>query len=215
MDITLVVSSVLDDASKVTISDTTVYTTPARSDFHSVFYAFKVSELEAETSLVITSQGVITSASSWEVATPNDGYHRFKLILYPLWVAGAYTTGQIVSENGVLYIALTDNSTEPEVTVGTDWAVHTSTSDDDADNLEIGLLNCILFFRLKTCFAKEVAKSASIMCECSVDKKPVDIQKYERLAVLLDGIAVDSYQTRFIEGEKKVKYMSTLCPNCN
>ena len=216
MDITLQLKDVLKDASKVTIEDVSTYTTPARSDLYSVFYAYKLDELENKTTLITEVQGDQNAASEWVVVTPTDGYHRFQLILYTVWTATAFVIGNLVERNGVIYIALTNNSTDPEVTVGTDWAIHVGSSDDSSvANVESGLLNCILFYRLKTCFAKEVASVANTACLCDVDKKPLNIQKYERLGVLIDGIAVDNYQTRYTQGEKKVQYMSKLCPNCS
>lgn len=216
MDITLQIKSVLKDASAVTVEDVTVYTVPARNTLYSVFYAFKVDELETTAPLAITTQGNPTLSNTWEAITPIDGYHRFELMLYTTWTATAFTTGAIVERNGILYIALTDNSTDPEIPLNTDWATHIgSIADKNVSNVESGLLNCVIFYRLKTCFAKEVANVAATACMCDVDKKPLNIQRYERLGVLIDGIAVDDYQTRYTDGEKKVRYMSKLCSNCN
>ena len=214
---TLQVSSVLKDASKTTIQDTTEYTTPARSEYYSQFYGYKVDVDDQETELVVTSQGTPTSQTTWEVATPQDGHHRFKLLLYWIWEGNsAFEIGDVVERSGTFYVALTQNTNvPPEGSIGTDWAVHTPTvADTSVANVVSLTLDCILFYRLKTCYAKEVAKAASIACECDDDKKPSEIQKYERYGVLIDGIAVDNYQTRYAEGEKKVRYMAKLCPNC-
>lgn len=215
----LIVSSVLQDASKTTIQDTTTYTTPARSDYYSHFYAYKVDVDNQETALAVTSQGTPTSQATWEVTTPNDGHHRFKLLLYVVWNGvDTFEIGDIVNRNGNYYIANTQNTNDdPEdVSPSGNWDAHTATVADEAvSNVVTTTLECILFYRLKTCFAKEVAKAASIACECDDDKKPAEIQKYERLGVLIDGIAVDNYQTRYSAGEKKVRYMAKLCPNCS
>lgn len=212
MDIILHVKSVLKDASQVTIEDNSTYTTPARADLHSVFHAFKVDELENTTPLTVVAQGDPVTAAEWQVETPQDGYHRFTLIQYPKWVGGAYVTDQVVAEDGVLYIAAVGTIEQPSTSIGVDWNIYTSViEDEDNDDNEAGTLNCILFYRIKTCFAKEVARVASIACMCDVDKKPLNIQKYERLGVLVDGIAVDGYQTRYTEGEKKVQYTTKIC----
>ena len=214
---TLIISDVLKDASKTTITDDTTYTTPARSDYYSHFYAYKVDVNDQETELVVATQGTPTSVSSWVVTTPTDGHHRFKLFLYWIWEgATTFEIGELVERSGTFYIALTQNTNvPPEGAIGTDWAVHLPTAlDEGATNLIVDTTNCILFYRLKTCFAKEVAIAADIACGCAPDKKPAEIQSYERKGVLIDGIAVDNYQLRFSEGEKKVLYMSKLCPNC-
>jgi len=216
---TLQVSSVLQDASKTTIQDTTTYTTPARSEYYSQFYAYKVDVDNQESALAVTSQGTPTSQTTWEVTTPTDGHHRFKLLLYWVWEgASTFEVGDIVERNGSFYIANTQNSGDDpaDVTPSGNWDAHTaSVTDESVSNVVATTFDCVLFYRLKTCFAKEVALAASIACECNDDKKPAEIQKYERFGVLIDGIAVDNYQQRFNEGEKKVRYMAKLCPNCN
>ena len=216
MDITLKVKSVLNDASQTTIEDTTEYTSPARSSYYSQFYAYKVSELDVEEARTVLSQGTPTSASEWVVDTPGDGHHRFNLLLYWVWEAATtFEIGDVVERSGTFYIALTQNTNEaPEGSVGVNWAVHTASAADVAvANVESGQLDCILFYRLKKCFAKEVASAAQIACGCADDKKPSEIQRYERYGVLIDGIAVDNYQARYSDGEKKVRYMAKLC-NC-
>lgn len=216
MPSTLIVSAVLKDSSKATITDTTTYTSPARTAYYSVFYASKVDENDNVTDAVVTTQGDPNAIAEWEVTTPVDGHYRFTLNLYTVWTAIAFVTGDIVERNGVLYIAVSDNSVDPDINGGGEWAIHTGTSADYlVTNVEYGLLNCILFGRLKVCFATETAEAARTACACDDDKKPAEIQKYERLGVLIDGIAVDNYQTRYSEGEKKVQYMSKLCPNCD
>jgi hypothetical protein len=213
---TLQVSSVLQDASKTTIQDTTTYTTPARSEYYSQFYAYKVDVDNLESALAVTSQGTPTSQATWEVTTPTDGHHRFKLLLYWVWEgATSFSIGDIVERNGSFYIANTANSGDDPENLS-NWDLHTaSVEDEDVANVITTTLDCVLFYRLKTCFAREVAHAASVACECDDDKKPVEIQKYERLGVLIDGIAVDNYQQRFNDGEQKVRYMAKLCPNCN
>ena len=216
--ITLSVSDVTKDASKTTIADGTTYTSPARSEYYSVFHALKVDESDVESAAVVLSQGIATSASSWDVTTPVDGHYRFKLLLYWTWEGTTtFEIGDVVERNTVFYKAVLQNTNiDPEVNGGGEWAVHVSSSDDDAETLvESGVYDCILFFRLKTCFAKEVALAADIACGCAVDKKPAEIQRYERKGLMIDGIAVDNYQNRFSAGETKVLYMSKLCPNCN
>ena len=215
---TLIISDVLKDASKTTIADDTTYTTPARSEYYSQFKAYKVDENDQESELVVATQGTPTSVSSWVVTTPTDGHHRFKLFLYWIWEgATTFEIGDIVERSGLYYIALLQNTNEPpEGAIGVEWAVHTISDDDEGTaNLIVDTTNCILFYRLKTCFGKDVAIAADIACGCAPDKKPAEIQSYERKGVLIDGIAVDNYQLRFSEGEKKVQYMSKLCPNCN
>jgi len=217
IDITLVVASVLKDSSQATIEDTTTYTTPARSSYSSVFYAYKVDEDEVTSALIVASQGVVTSANEWEVATPADGYHRFKLLLYWIWEAAtSFVTDDVVIHNDVYYKALQANSnTDPEGSIGVNWEVFTASADDTVEQLvESSELNCVLFGRIKTCFAKETAKAGDTACLCSDDKKPSAIQRYERLGVLVDAIAVDNYQMRFGEGEKKVIYTSKICVDC-
>lgn len=216
--ITLSISDVTKDATKTTIADGTTYTSPARVEYYSVFHALKVDESDVESALTVLSQGTPTSASSWDVTTPVDGYHRFKLLLYWVWEgATTFEIGDIVERNTVFFKALIQNDgIDPEINGGGEWELHVASSDDDEEQLVVsGVLDCILFYRLKTCFAKEVALAADIACGCAVDKKPAEIQRYERKGLLIDGIAVDNYQNRFLAGETKVLYMSKLCPNCN
>ena len=217
MPSTLTVSSVLKDNSKATITDSTTYTSPARVDLYSIFYAYKVDENDVETALSVVTQGTPTTVLEWDVFTPTDGHNRFILVLYPVWVSQAYVAGNLVERNGVIYICLLDHAgVDPEVNGGSEWAVHTATGADYlVDNVEYGLLNCVLFGRLKVCFATETAEAARTACACDDDKKPSEIQRYERLGILIDGIAVDNYQTRYSNAEKKVRYMSKLCPNCD
>lgn len=216
--ITLSISDVTKDATKTTIADTTTYTTPARVEYYSIFHALKVDVNDQETALTVLSQGTPTSAISWDVTTPTDGHHRFKLLLYWVWEgATTFEIGDVVERNTILYKAVLQNTNiDPEVNGGGEWLVHVPSSDDNDEQLVTsGILDCILFYRLKTCFAKEVTLAAEVACECSDDKKPSEIQRYEKKGVLIDGIAVDNYQNRFSAGEKKVLYMSKLCPNCN
>jgi len=215
---TLIVKSVLKDSSKATIEDTTTYTSPARSEYYSQFHAFKVDTNDQESALVVTSQGVPTSASEWEVTTPNEGHHRFKKLLYWVWESSTtFALGDIVERNGVFYISILDSpantNKDPELET-TYWSVHTaSAADGSVANVIEDVLNCILFGRLKRAFAKVTALSAETACECSNDKKPAEIQRYERLGLMIDGIAVDDYQQRYSNGEKKVIFMSKLVPN--
>lgn len=214
IDITLIVSSVLDDSSKATIQDTTTYTTPARNLYSSVFYAYKVDQDEVTSALIVTSQGVVTTAAEWEVTTPADGYHRFKVLLYWDWDAVTnFVTGDVVHYTDDLYYkALQNNDNVIPDTLGANWALHTASAADTVEQLvESGELNCILFGRIKACFARETAKAGDTACLCSDDKKPSAIQRYERLGVLVDAIAVDNYQLRFGEGEKKVIYTTKIC----
>ena len=217
MPSTLTVSSVLKDNTQATITDSTTYTSPARADLYSIFYAYKVDENDTETALGIVTQGDRNAVAEWTVYTPTDGHNRFILVLYPVWVSQAYVAGNLVERNGVIYICLLDHSgVDPEVNGGSEWAVHTAIGADYlVDNVEYGLLNCVLFGRLKTCFAEETAEAARTACACDDDKKPSEIQRYERLGILIDGIAVDNYQTRYSNAEKKVRYMAKLCPNCD
>jgi len=210
--ITLVVKSVLQDSSKTVIEDTTTYTAPARSSFSSVFYAFKVDENEVATARTVTTQGVLTTASEWEVATPEDGYFNFQLLLYWIWESGtAFVTDDVVIHSGIYYKALQNGTNKNPATETTYWAVHTASVDDTTEQLvESGELNCILFGRIKAAFARETAEAARVACACDDDKKPSRIQRYERLGVLVDGIAVDNYQLRFGEGEKKVLYTTKI-----
>jgi len=214
---TLKVKSVLKDSSKATIEDTTTYTSPARSEYYSQFHAFKVDVNDAESALIVTSQGTPISASEWEVTTPNEGHHRFIKLLYWVWEsATTFALGDIVERNGVFYRSILDSpanlNKDPEAEP-TYWAVHTAVvADGDVANVIEDVLDCILFGRLKAAFAKVTAIAAEISCECSIDKKPVEIQRYERLGLLIDGIAVDNYQARYSNGEKKVIYMSKLVP---
>ena len=214
--ITLSVSDVTKDAIKTTIADTTAYTAPARSEYYSIFHALKVDENDVETPLTVLSQGTATSASAWDVTTPTDGYHRFKLLLYWTWAGTQHEIGDVVERNTVFYKALAQNTIDPEINSGGEWEVFIPTSaDDEEQNVVSGILDCILFYRLKTCFDKDVALAADIACGCAIDRKPAEIQRYERKGLLIDGIAVDNYQNRFLAGEVKVQYMSKLCPNCN
>jgi hypothetical protein len=218
MPSTLTVSSVLKDSSKATITDSTTYTSPTRAEQYSVFYANKVDENDVDTALAVTTQGDPNAVREWEVTTPQDGHHRFTLVLYIVWTNVAFTADDIVERNGVLYKCLIthDPGVDPEVNGGNEWAVHTgSVVDYLVDNVAYGLLNCVLFGRLKVCFATETAEAARTACVCDDDKKPSEIQRYERYGILIDGIAVDNYQARYSNGEKKVRYMSKLCPNCD
>lgn len=215
---TLIVKSVLQDSSQATIEDTTTYTSPARAMYYSQFHAFKVDVNDQESALEITSQGTPTTASEWEVATPNEGHHRFQKLLYWVWEAATtFAIGDIVEHNGVFYRSILDspiNQNKAPDTETTYWAVHTAVpADGDVANVIEDILDCILFGRLKGAFAKVTAYAAEVSCECSIDKKPAEIQRYERLGLLLDGIAVDSYQGRYSNAEKKVIYMSKLVPN--
>lgn len=210
----LIVESVLKDSSKAIIKDTTVYTSPARSSYYSNFYAYKVDTLDQEVVAVVTTQGDPTTAITWEVTTPQDGHYRFKLLLYWIWESvTTFAIGEVVYRSGTYYIALTSNSnTAPETSIGVDWDIHTPTvADSTVANVILDELNCILSGRLKACFSKEVAAAAAIACGCDIDKKPMAIQRYERLALLINGIAVDDYQGRYAEGEKKVLYMTKIC----
>ena len=216
IDITLAVSSVLDDNSKATITDTTTYSSPARNLYSSVFYAYKVDRLEVTADVTVTSQGVVTTVTEWEVATTVDGYYRFQLLLYLIWTSVSYVTGDVVIHNGIYYKALQNNAaTAPDTSIGVDWEVHTASAADTVEQLvESGVLNCILFGRIKQCFAQEVAKAGDTACACADDKKPAQIQRYERLGVLVDAIAVDNYQLRFGAGEDKVIYTTKICADC-
>jgi hypothetical protein len=214
MDITLIVSSVLKDASVTTIGDTTTYAD--RSAFYSTFYAYKVDEDDQETAIANIDQGDPSSVLTWAVATDVDGHYRFKNLLYPIWDGGeGYVTDDVVYYSGVYYTAIQDNSNQqPDISIGTNWAVHTPTVvDEDISNMEVGVLDCILFYRLKTCFSQEVAVVSKTLTPYeAVDfRTPAQLQTYERYGVLIDGIAVDNYQQRFAEGEKKVLYMTKLC----
>lgn len=213
IDITLVVKSVLKDSSITTIEDTTTYTSPARNLYSSVFYAYKVDQDEVLSTLIVASQGIVTSSSEWEVTTPVDGYHRFLLLLYWDWDAGtAFVTDDVVHYTDDLYYkALQDNTNVIPTTLGVNWELHSASADDTEEQLvESGVLNCILFGRIKAAFARETAEAGRIACVCDDDKKPSQIQRYERLGVLVDAIAVDNYQLRFGEGEKKVLYTTKI-----
>jgi len=213
-DITLVVDSVLDDSSKATIKDTTTYSSPARNLYSSVFYAYKVDEDEVTSALAVTSQGVVTTVDEWEVTTPADGYHRFLLLLYWDWDATTnFVTGDVVHyTDGLYYKALQNNDNQVPTGLSPNWVLFSaSAADVDEQLVETGTLNCILFGRIKGCFASEVAAAGDIACLCADDKKPSQIQRYERLGVLVDAIAVDNYQQRFGEGEKKVIYTTSIC----
>lgn len=214
---TLIIKSVLKDSSKATIEDTSTYTSPARAEYYSQFHAFKVDVDDNESVLAVTSQGTPISASEWEVTTPNEGHHRFIKLLYWVWEsATTFAIGDLVERNGVFYRSILDSpanlNKDPE-SEDTYWAVHTAVvADGDVANVIEDVLDCILFGRLKKAFASTTALAAEISCECSIDKKPVEIQRYERLGLLIDGIAVDAHQARYSNAEKKVIYMSKLVP---
>lgn len=213
---TLIIKSVLQDSSKAIIEDTTTYTSPARDKYYSHFYAYKIPVIDApgnETVVIVSSQGDRNAILEWEVTTPEEGWHRFQKLLYWVWEAATtFAVGDIVENSGIFYISLQANNTgQDPITETAYWEIHTpSAADSTVANVINDVLDCILYGRLKSAYAKTVAIAAEISCECSIDKKPVEIQRYERLALLLNGIAVDNHQTRYSNGEKKVIYMSKI-----
>lgn len=95
------------DQQKVTITDTTSYSSPARNELALYFKAYKMDKDGNDTELAVTGNSTPDLITSFSFPVTIDGWYKVLAISITVFnIVDSYVTNDIVFNSGNLYIAL-------------------------------------------------------------------------------------------------------------
>jgi hypothetical protein len=192
--------------------------------------AYKKSFQSTETAVTTTpnspapNNGNLTESSSgadnlWTFTLNQDGWFRFVYAAAPFWnISTPYSQYDVAYDetNDSLYqatVAVTGGNTpatNSSFSLITDprVLVDSAGTPTDPNNMIYQDFNTILYPNTSKKFGSAAAKAALENCfDC---KRSTDVELYEFLKVLIDGMEVSKNRSEFIKGEKLARRADTL-----
>lgn len=205
----IVATAVQSDRTEWVATDEGVYTSPTRTGVGVYLKMYKVDQSSVRTELDITPNSADAEVvSSWTVEYTVDGHYQGDYIAVPDYDNGtAYVLYDVVYLGGVVYRALqsTTGNTPPNVTYWEVISDPTSLVANDGEanesaNATVYVFNDILTADTEYLFgniAEEVALEFG-----NTSAREEDVETYEMVAVLLDGMWIAAVRQEFSNGEK-------------
>lgn len=176
---------------------------------------FKTAFDGSETSILLTPSAITESATgtdnTWTFPITADGWFRFIYIAAPFWdVATTYSQYDLAYDetNDTIYqanaavtggSAPSSNASFTQVTDFPDLITEVG-SGSDAGNMVYQDFDVIVYPNAKKKFGDA---SAAAALECCTDcERSSDVESWELLKVMIDGMAVADSRDEFIKGEK-------------
>ncbi len=199
--------SYASDASAVTLENTTVYTSPARSDYAAYIKFYKIDRTGEDTEMEQPSYDVETD-DTYTALLPEDGWVQVWYVHVPDYNAiTAYVQYDVVYYSGVTYRAL-QSSTGQTPAVGAYWEeieAPTDLIENDGEANESGNLLFLIYdftaSAYSRVFAGNVAATAAVETQYNA-KRGEDVLDYEWFYVMLDGLVGAGSRDRFAESER-------------
>lgn len=208
----LTFSAITSDRLTGTITDGSVYTSPARTAI-GVFLSGDKMTHESIVDEVLTITGNDNDPetdNSWTFNIPKDGWVRFLFVAVPDYDAGATyalydatfdptTNGAYRSKQaGNIGNALTDTSYWEAITLPASLALNEGEANESA-NIESAVYQIIPLPTSEYAFANAIALAST---EGGDAEREQSVQLYELMAVLVDGAYIRSDRSEFSQGEK-------------
>jgi len=218
------------EASTITITDASTYTSPSRATCGVYIKVFKVDYAGSRTEQVTTgNNGDANTDTIWTATFPTDGRFQYFYVAVPDWAATTYAKYDAVFEpiTKIVYRSkLNSNvvSTAADLLVTANWEVitdpttlclyvGTSTQSVNLNTLtSIGIFNDILYPITKKNFGEQTG--IAFLEQPSTYKRPQDVRLYNLLGIAVDGMQIANNRQEYALGELIARRAISLCTNC-
>lgn len=218
------------EASTITITDASTYTSPSRATCGVYLKVFKVDYAGSRTEQTTTGDtGDANTDSVWTATFPTDGRFQYFYVAVPDWAVASYAkydavfdyTNQIVyrskvNSNSVTVLADLSNTTNWEVISDPTTLclyVGTATQSVNLNTItSIGIFNDILYPITKKNFGEQTG--IAFLEQPSTYRRPQDVRLYNLLGIAVDGMEVANNREEYALGELIARRAISICTNC-
>lgn len=220
LTISLSIASILADRSQSTVEDNTVWGTdgnPARADVGVFLKMYKVDQTSVRTALTTTPDNADAEVTAeWTFDLTVDGHYQGDYIVVPDYNgATAYVQYDVSYSGGVVYRALQattgnapPNATYWEVVSDPTTLVANDGTATESANATVYVFNDILTPNTEYKFGN-IAEDVALEFGTTSSREE-DVETYEMVAVLLDGMWIASTRQEYSNGEKIARKMDSI-----
>jgi hypothetical protein len=196
-----ITETISSDTTTITITDTTTYSSPARSAVGVFLGVYKVDARGGLTSVTVTPNDEDPGAvTSWTIPYNADGHYKIYQISIPDYAVGSYDQGDVVYDNvnGIVYESRSDNNTDTlDVTASWREILTPDTLAPEAPaNCDVQVKDKLWYENVKN------ARYSAAVEESILTVNPDKPTKFHYLDLFYEGLKAAEATTEYLSGEK-------------